>query len=294
MTPLDHLLNVDIATFEGIASTAGMGLRAPHYGAVLATSPDVGVMEVHTENYFGAGGPPHRYLTAIAERYRLSFHGVGLSLGGATPLDREHLHRTKSLIDRYDPVLVTEHLCWSAHGGHHSNDLLPLPLTEEAVKHSVERLKSVQDFLGRPIGIENVSSYLRFTTDAMSEWAFVSAVAEAADCGILLDINNILVSAANHGFDPNEYLAAIPGERVIEYHLAGHSVNHVDGIDIHIDDHGHPASDETLRLYERALDNIGPRPTIFEWDSNLPELDELLVQVAQAQQRLDRHVAHAA
>jgi uncharacterized protein (UPF0276 family) len=206
------------------AAEAGIGLRAPHYRALLDEQPDVGFLEVHSENYFGAGGAPHYYLEQSRRRYPLSLHGVGLSLGSADPLDRRHLASLKRLIERYEPALVSDHLCWNSIDGRYLNDLLPLPYTEETLTHFVRRVDEAQEYLGRELLIENPSSYLQFRASTIPEWEFLAEVARRSGCGILLDINNVYVSACNHGSDADMYLAAMPRASVREFHLAGHTV----------------------------------------------------------------------
>ncbi len=270
-------------TASAIPARAGIGLRAPHYRHVVESRPDVGWLEVHSENYFGDGGPPLDYLERARERYPVSLHGVGLSLGSTDPLNREHLHRLKRLIARVDPGLVSEHLCWSSVEGRYLNDLLPLPYTEEAVAHLVARIGEVQEFLGQQILIENLSSYLQYAHSTILEWEFLATVAERADCGILLDVNNIYVSARNHRFDPLIYLRAIPSARVQEIHLAGHMIKRFDDGDILIDTHNARVSAEVWALYRETLAHFGPRPTLIEWDTDLPELAVLLDEAAHAQ-----------
>ncbi len=276
-----------------IPARAGIGLRAPHYDDVIESHPDVGWLEVHSENYFGAGGPPLRYLEQARQFYPVSLHGVGLSLGSTDPLNREHLRRLKRLVEFIEPGLVSEHLCWSSVDGRHLNDLLPLPYTEEAIAHVVPRIIEVQEFLGRRILIENLSSYLQYRHSVLPEWEFLAAVAERADCGILLDVNNIYVSARNHGFDPADYLRAIPAGRVHEIHLAGHTVKRYDDGEILIDTHNGRVAEAVWSLYRTAIKDIGARPTLIEWDSDLPTL-EVLVQEAHTAQCLMEKVHETA
>lgn len=281
-------------TGSGIApplpSRAGIGLRAPHYREILATLPSVGWMEVHSENYFGAGGQPLHYLEAIRTHYPISLHGVGMSLGSADGIDRHHLQRLKQLVRRIEPAVVSEHLCWGAIGGLHLNDLLPLPCTEEALAVVCAHVEEVQDFLGRQILVENVSSYLQFSGSCMSEWDFVAGVAQRTGCGLVLDVNNIYVSAVNHGFDPQHYLRAIPPTAVQELHLAGFD----EGEFCLIDTHGKPVSDEVWLLYRHALARFGAVPTLIEWDTDLPQLDVLLGEAAMADRHLESCHARAA
>lgn len=266
-----------------IPARAGIGLRAPHYRDVIESRPDVGWLEVHSENYFGDGGPPLRYLEQARQFYPVSLHGVGLSLGSTDPLNREHLRRLKRLVDFIEPGLVSEHLCWSSVDGRHLNDLLPLPYTDEAIAHVVPRIVEVQEFLGRRILIENLSSYLQYRHSVLPEWEFLAAVAERADCGLLLDVNNIYVSARNHGFDPAHYLRAIPAERVHEIHLAGHTVKRYDDGEILVDTHNGRVAEAVWSLYQSAIKHIGARPTLIEWDSDLPTLGVLVQEAHTAQ-----------
>lgn len=275
-------------TRSHIPAAAGIGLRHPHVAALidepLATLPWV---EVHTENYMADGGPRLCQLELIRERYALSFHGVGLSLGSAERPDPEHLARIRRLERRFAPALLSEHIAWSVEHGHYLNDLFPIPYTEEALRLIARNIQIAQDFLGRSLMIENPSSYLRFIDSTMPECAFVAELARRAGCGILLDINNIHVSAFNHGFDVDEYLRTIPGELVGEFHLAGHAVEQLEGETILIDDHASLVADEVWQLYDRALRAYGPRPTLIEWDNAIPPLDVLLGEAQKAQARLD-------
>lgn len=257
----------------------GIGLRAPHYGELAARRPPLGFLEAHSENFFGAGGPPLAWLERFRADYPLSLHGVGLSLGSTDPLDEEHLGRLAALARRFEPLLVSEHLCWSSLGGRHANDLLPLPFTVECVAHVAARIGRVQDRLGRSILVENVSSYRAFAESTLAEAQFVNEVARRAGCGILLDVNNVWVNAVNHGFDASAYVAAIDAQRVGEIHLAGHEAT-ADGL---IDTHGTPVSPEVWSLYRAAVARIGPRPTLVEWDTDIPALDVLLREAWTAQ-----------
>jgi len=269
-----------------IPARAGIGLRTPHHREVLDTHPDVAWFEVHSENFFAAGGKPHEVLEQVRAQYPLSLHGVGLSLGSTDPLNKWHLEKLKSLISRYEPGLVSEHLCWSSVDNRYLNDLLPLPYTEEALNHVVQRIQQVQDYLGRQILLENLSSYLQFTDSTIPEWEFLSAVAQTSGCGILLDVNNIYVNATNHGFDADVYLHAIPVSAVREMHLAGHS--HEDGC--LIDTHSKPVADAVWQLYERAVLRFGRVPTLIEWDNDIPSLDVLMGEANRAQQIMEgRH-----
>lgn len=275
-----------------IPPCAGIGLRAAHYRDVIDTRPAVGWLEVHSENYFGDGGVPLHYLERARALYPISLHGVGLSLGSADPLNRTHLRHLKRLIDLIEPGLVSEHLCWSSVNGTYLNDLLPLPYTEEAVAFVSARIAETQDFIGRRLLIENLSSYVQYRHSCMPEWEFLTAVAHAADCAILLDVNNIYVSACNHGFEARDYLRAMPAARVQEVHLAGHTRQHYEDGEILIDTHNARVNDAVWTLYRAAIAQLGPRPTLIEWDSDLPTLDVLVDEARQAQRYLEP-VAHA-
>lgn len=262
----------------GIPPRAGVGLRAAHYRDMLSRRPDVGWLEVHSENYFGDGGQPLYFLERLREHYPVSVHGVGLSLGSTDELDREHLRRLKTLVARVEPGLVSDHLCWGSAGGRFLNDLVPLPYTEEALRVICRHVSETQDFLGRQILIENVSSYLQFTHSTLNEWEFLAEVALAAGCGILLDVNNIYVSAVNHGFDALRYLSAIPRRAVQEIHLAG-----FDRLgDLLIDTHGKLVAEPVWALYREALARFGAVPTLIEWDTDIPELGVLLGEAEKA------------
>ena len=251
-------------------------------------------LEVHSENYFAEGGRAVAELDAIRRDYPLSLHGVGLSLGSADPLNTEHLAHLKRTVERYSPTLVSEHLCWVSAGGAYLHDLLPLPYTEEAVAHVVPRIQTVQESLGRQILIENVSSYLEFEHSAMPEWEFLREVAARSGCGILLDVNNVYVSAVNHGFDPRTYLESIPAREVQEIHLAGHTRREVDGVELLLDTHDQRVAEPVWALYMHALRLTGPKPTLIEWDSDIPALDLLLDEARRADGYLEaRHAAAA-
>ena len=262
---------------------AGVGLRAPHLAQVRRDLPSVAWFEVHSENYFSDGGPALQALEEIRAQYPLSLHGVGMSLGGADDLDREHLRRLKNLAARIEPAAISEHLCWSAIGGRWLNDLLPLPYTHEALTTVCDHVDCVQEQLGRMILLENVSSYLRFLPEEMPEWAFIAEVARRTGCGILLDVNNIYVSARNHGFDAADFLAGIPREAVAEIHLAGYEES--DGL--LIDTHSRPVYPAVWELFRQTLRRFGAVPTLIEWDQDIPAFEVLLHEAAQAQGYLD-------
>lgn len=265
-----------------VPSSAGIGLKASHYRTLLETRPPLSFLEVHPENYMGAGGPPHRYLEALAAHYPLSFHGVGLSLGSAGPLDPDHLARWRALVDRYAPAMVSEHVAWSAHAGIVHHDLLPLPYTEESLAILAGHVVEMQEALGRPVMMENPSSYLRFAASSIPEHEFMVELARRTGCLLLLDVNNVYVSACNHGFDPCAWLDAIPACLVGEIHLAGHAGIEFAGREILIDDHGSGVRDEVWTLYRQTVRRIGPRPTLIEWDTNVPDLPVLLSEAGRA------------
>ncbi len=262
-----------------LPATTGIGLRSVHYRALAESLPDIGWLEAHSENYFGAGGAPLRWLSQLRAHYPLSLHGVGLSLGSSDELSQKHLAKLKQLVDRFQPALVSEHICWSSINQRFLNELLPLPYTEEALAHLVQRVDYVQSYLGRQILLENVSSYLSFAASTIPEWEFVAELSRRSGCGILLDINNIYVNAINHGFDAETYLNAIPREAVQEFHLAGFDDSHGD---ILIDTHSRPVAEPVWHLYAKALQRFGAVPTLLEWDADIPELPELIAEARKA------------
>ena len=265
-----------------IPAAAGIGLRFPHHEQVLQQQPAVAWFEVHAENYFG-GGSPRQVLERVRCDYPLSLHGVGLSLGSAEGLDRTHLQRVAELVRSTEPGLVSEHLSWSIVGGQYLADLLPLPMTEEALEVVCRHVEQTQTTLQRRILIENPSTYLQFQHSTIPEWEFMAAVAQRSGCGILCDVNNIYVSASNHGWDPQAYLAALPAAAVGELHLAGHAVRTLDdGSVLRIDDHGARVAAEVWALYRQALRCFGATPTLIEWDTDIPAFDVLLDEAAQA------------
>ena len=277
-----------------IPAAAGIGLRAPHLPRVLAERPRVPWFEMHSENFFGAGGAIHDALERVRADYPLSLHGVGLSLGSADALDGEHLATLRTLVRRYQPGLVSDHICWGAIGGIHLNDLLPLPFTTEALDLMVTRVHQVQDVLGREFLVENVSSYLTFRNAEMSEWEFVAELVRRAGCGLLLDVNNVYVNSVNHGFDAQAYLRAMPVAAVREIHLAGFTRKNDLAVPLLIDSHSRPVDAEVWALYAEALDRFGPVPTLIEWDQDLPELEVLLAEAGRAEALLDVRRARAA
>lgn len=268
----------------GIPPRAGVGLKAQHYDVVLAERPDLGWFEVHAENYMVAGGPAHHYLTAVRRDWPLSLHGVGLSIGGADPLDAEHLARLKALVERYQPGLVSEHLAWSSHGGAFLNDLLPLPYTRETLARVGEHVDQMQSALGRRILLENPSTYVAFEHGEMDEIAFLTEIARRSGCGLLLDVNNVAVSAANNGFDAEAYLDAFPLGLVGEIHLAGHARDRDEsGAPLLIDAHDRAVDDHVWRLYARVIARGGLKPTLIEWDNNVPAWPALYAEALVAE-----------
>ncbi|MDN8615192.1 MNIO family bufferin maturase [Variovorax ginsengisoli] len=273
---------------ESLTACAGIGLRSEHCAAFIASRPPVGFIEVHSENYFGRGGKPLHFLRLARQSHALSLHGVGLSIGSVDPLSQPYLARLGELIEMLEPALVSDHLCWSSVGGIHANDLLPLPFTEEALSHVVARVQQVQERLRRRILLENVSSYLAYVQSTMPEWEFLAEVARRSGCGILLDVNNIFVSAHNHGFEAMHYLRAIPRQAVEEIHLAGFTRTPLgDGAEILIDTHSAPVADAVWTLYAAALERFGPVPTLVEWDADLPALSVLVAQAAKAESLME-------
>ncbi|HET9031560.1 MAG TPA: DUF692 domain-containing protein [Dokdonella sp.] len=256
----------------------GLGLRTEHFDAVLDESPAVDWFEIISENFMVAGGKPRHYLDAIRARYPLAMHGVSLSIGSTDPLDLDYLRELGQLARDIEPMWISDHLCWTANGGINSHDLMPLPYTEEAIAHVASRIGEVQDFLGREILIENVSTYVSFANAEMDEAAFLSEIARRSGCRILLDVNNIYVSSRNHGYDADAYVAALPAEKIWQIHLAGHS----DYGDYVIDTHDHPVRDEVWALYARTLERVGPVTTMIERDDQIPPLAELVAELDRA------------
>lgn len=256
---------------QGLPPGCGIGLRKEHFDAIAETRPAVAFFEAISENFMVAGGRPLDVLTRVRERYPIVLHGVSLSIGSVDPLDEAYLDRLDALAKRFEPAWVSDHLCWTGVGGHQAHDLLPLPYTVQALDHVVGRVLRVQERLGRPIVLENVSSYVAYAHSAMPEWEFLAEVARRSGCGILLDINNIYVSSKNHRFDPRAYLQGVPKEAVRQFHLAGHSNKGT----FLLDTHDHPVIDEVWDLYRDAVRRFGPVATLVEWDDRIPEFERL-------------------
>lgn len=269
---------------RNIPARAGVGLKADHYGVIIETRPNIGFFEVHAENYMGAGGPPHRYLTAIREHYPLSLHGVGLSLGADRPLDGEHLKRLNALIERYEPGLFSEHLAWSTHGTSYFGDLLPLPYTDEALARVCQHIDAVQTFLGQQMLLENPATYLAFAESTWSEVDFIAEVVRRTGCGLLLDVNNVHVAATNQQWDPLAYIESYPLAHVQEIHLAGHA-QEVDEKErpLLIDTHDRCVDALVWALYRHTVDRMAPVPTLIEWDANVPDWPELYAEAERAE-----------
>ncbi|HVM96839.1 MAG TPA: DUF692 domain-containing protein [Candidatus Acidoferrales bacterium] len=258
----------------------GVGLRTKHYAEILDAWPRVDWFEIISENFLVAGGRPLHVLEQIREHYPIAMHGVSLSIGSTDPLDVDYLASLHSMAQRFEPAWISDHLCWTGVGGHNLHDLLPLPYTEEALLHVVERLRRVQDALGRQILLENVSTYFEYQHSVVPEWEFLSAVAERADCKILLDVNNIYVSAFNHGFDPHVYLNHVPIERVQQFHLAGHTDR---GMFLH-DTHDHPVVPAVWDLYAAAVRRFGSVSTLIEWDDHIPPFADVVAEAERARE----------
>ncbi|GAB4224516.1 MAG: DUF692 domain-containing protein [Acidobacteriota bacterium] len=259
----------------------GVGLRTPHFTHVLERRPEVDFFEILTENYLATGGRPAHVLDEVASHYPIVMHGVSLSIGSTDPLDFDYLARVKALAARTGALWISDHLCWTGVLGRNTHDLLPLPLTEESLRHVVERVRVVQDFLERPLMLENPSTYLEFTASTIPEPEFLARLTDAADCGLLLDVNNVYVSATNHGFDPFEYVREIPPERVTQFHLAGFTDKGTHLLDTH-SDHVRPA---VWDLYEATLDHVGHRATLLEWDADIPDFETVHAEVLEARRR---------
>jgi len=268
----------------------GVGLRTPHYAHILSERPDIGFFEVLTENYLDTGGRPLYLLDQIAELYPMVMHGVSMSIGSTDPIDFGYLAKVKALAERIGAIWISDHICWTGVLGRNTHDLLPLPYTEESLKHSVERIKVVQDYLDRPLVLENPSTYLEFSASDMPEWEWVARMAEEADCGLLFDVNNVYVSAYNHGFDPVQYIDAIPGDRVCQYHLAGHTNKGTHIIDTH-NDH---VLDPVWELFGHTIRHVGLRATLLEWDADIPPFEVVHQEVLKAEDWRRQEVADVA
>jgi uncharacterized protein (UPF0276 family) len=267
-----------------VGPCVGVGFKPEHFEAIVETRPELGFFEVHAENYMGAGGPPHRRLDAIRERYPLTLHGVGLSIGSPEPLDKAHLERLAAVARRFEPALVSEHLAWSTHEGAFFNDLLPLPYTDGTLARVADHIDEVQNALRRPMLLENPSTYVVFAESTIAETDFLREVARRTGCGLLLDVNNVFVSAANHGDDPYRYLAEFPLGSVGEIHLAGYAEDTDDaGLPLIIDAHNSPVRDSVWALYAEAIWRLGSTPTLIEWDNDLPSWPRLLREARRAE-----------
>lgn len=272
-------------------ASVGLGFKPAHEADALGGGHDVNFFEVHAETYMGEGGPPHRLLAELRANYPLSLHGVALSIGGAGPLDQDHLLRLKTLIDRYQPALFSEHLAWSTHEGVYFNDLLPLPYNAATLSRVADHIDEVQEALGRTILLENPSTYVAFKASTMSETEFLRAVVQCTGCGLLLDVNNVYVSAVNQGLEAMAYLDAFPMEHVAEIHLAGFAEDR-DDLDARllIDSHGAPVADIVWLLYRRTLARIGPVPTLIEWDNDVPAFSVLAGEAARARKEMHAEI----
>lgn len=267
-----------------LPARAGVGFKPQHFTGMMDGDQPLGFVEIHAENYMGAGGPPHAQLRALRERYALSVHGVGLSIGGAAPLDRAHLARLKVLCDRYQPESFSEHLAWSSHGEVFYNDLLPLPYTQETLTRIVEHIDVVQNVLGREMLLENPSTYVSFVDSTFAETEFLTEIARRSGCGLLLDVNNVFVSAKNNGTDPSSYLAAFPLVFVKEIHLGGYDEQNDDtGAPLLIDAHSSPVADPVWALYESVIARTGPLATLIEWDNDVPAWPQLAAEARAAE-----------
>ncbi|HEX9203738.1 MAG TPA: DUF692 domain-containing protein [Vicinamibacteria bacterium] len=256
----------------------GVGLRTVHFGHILSQHPAVDWFEVLSENFLNTGGRPLHVLDQVVERYPVALHGVSLSIGSTDSLDLEYLKELKSLADRTRARWVSDHLCWTGVLGRNTHDLLPMPYTEEALRHTIARVREVSERLERPLVLENPSSYVEFAASTLTEWEFLARLAEEADCGLLLDVNNVYVSAFNHGFDPREYIAGIPADRVVQYHVAGHTNKGTHILDSH-SDHALP---EVWDLYRQAWARTGPTATLYEWDENIPDFEVVHAEAQKA------------
>ena len=270
-----------------LPAAPGLGFKPEHFPAIRETRPALGFFEIHAENYMGAGGPPHRQLTALRQDYAISLHGVGLSIGGPGRLDADHLARLRALVDRYQPESFSEHLAWSSHGAEYLNDLLPLPYTPETLNIVCDHIDEVQDRLGRRMLLENPATYVLFEQSTLAETDFLTQIARRTGCGLLLDINNVFVSTTNHRADARAYLADFPLDRVGEIHLGGHAEEELPSGPLLIDDHGSPVADPVWVLYAETVARTGALPTLIEWDNDVPPFAELLAEARRAAGILD-------
>ncbi|MCG6964868.1 MAG: DUF692 domain-containing protein [Acidobacteria bacterium] len=268
----------------------GVGLRTTHFSHILSNRPDIGFFEILTENYLDTGGRPLHVVDQIAEQYPVVMHGVSMSIGSTDPIDLEYVTRVKALAERTGALWVSDHICWTGVLGRNTHDLLPLPYTEEVLRRTVTKIRKVQDILERPLVLENPSTYLEFGASEMPEWEFVARLAEESDCGLLFDVNNVYVSAFNHGYDPHVYIDAIPADRVCQYHLAGHTNKGTHIIDTHSDHVIDPVWD----LFGSTLRHVGLRATLLEWDADIPPFDVVHAEVLKAAVWRDQEVANAA
>ena len=276
---------------EALPQRAGVGLKADHYHHIIETNPDIGWFEIHPENYMGAGGPPHNYLSKVRENYALSVHGVGLSIGGAEPLDQQHLTRLKIIVDRYEPQSFSEHLAWSSHQGRYFNDLLAAPYTSETLETVCDHIDEIQTFLGRTMLLENPATYISFENSNLDEIDFLSSIARTTGCGLLLDVNNVFVSCTNHQLDAPGYIKRFPHQYVGEIHLAGHGADLDDaGAKILIDAHDREVCNDVWDLYELALQAGGVAPTLIEWDNDIPSWKTLFAQAQMAEKRIQTQI----
>ncbi len=262
----------------------GIGLRIPHYQHIFEQKPVVDWFEIISENYMVDGGRPLHVLDRILDQYRVVQHGVSMYFGSAEPLNREHLRRLKTLVRRTNTPWLSDHLCWGSVDGRYTHDLLPMPYTFEAARLTAEKIRQVQDYVEVPVAVENVSSYAEFHLSEMSEWQFLNEVVKQADCGVLLDVNNIYVSSRNHSFDPFEYVNSVPAERVAQIHIAGHSRFEK----YTLDTHDHPVIDPVWDLYRRAIERCGPTATLLEWDDNIPSFEEVHREALKANRFLEK------
>ncbi|MFV1850050.1 MAG: DUF692 domain-containing protein [Thalassospira sp.] len=273
-----------------LPARAGVGFKAEHAQDIFGNDPAVGWFEIHPENYMVAGGPRLAMLEKLCAHYPVSMHGVGLSLGGGETLSENHLADLKRLVDRFDPAMVSEHIAWSSHEGLYMADLLPTPMTKTSLDHLVQAIETVQDYIGRRILIENPTSYMPLPQNSIPELDFITEAARRSGCGLLIDVNNVYISAHNLGFDAGAFIAAVPGDLVGEIHLAGHERDANPDDDVLIDTHSRPVADPVWALFDQLISRIGPRPTLIEWDNDVPGWDVLAAEAALA----DRYLDHGA